>query len=353
MWEFDLTVVGAGIIGSMAAYFASVQMPGWRIALLDRSLVGSGTTSYSVGLDFPYGRSAAQRDIASESSRLFRELRALIPDLPIHDLPFFGVVSKERADQVLAGFTPNNVHLASEMDRDYLLRSYGDLKLSENQVVLSACQSSYGFPQRIAQALAHKFREAQRTVCWEGVEIHSLEAVEGGFVLHTGDGRIINSQRVLVATGPWLLHGPGEALARSAGVRIKKVAALHIDRCPKLHDPILFFFDEDAFLLPVYAGRRWLFSFTSQEWDCAPEISRLRINAEDRALALSILQRYCPSLTEYCNGGRVFCDAYTPDRLPIVTQDPEVPNLVVAGACAGSGYRLAPGIAAAALKQFC
>src|SRR5258708_7499154 len=136
MWEFDLAVIGAGIIGSMAAYFASAQMPGWRIALLDRSLVGSGTTSYSVGLDFPYGRSAAQRRIASESSRLFRELRALIPDLPIHDLPFFGVVSMERLDQVLAGFTPNNVHLASEMDREYLLPSYLDLKLSAHQVVL-------------------------------------------------------------------------------------------------------------------------------------------------------------------------------------------------------------------------
>jgi glycine/D-amino acid oxidase-like deaminating enzyme len=352
MEEFDLTIIGAGIIGSMAAYFASAQMPVWRTALLDRSVVGSGATLYSVGLDFPYGRSAAQREIASESIRLFAELRAEIPDLPIYELPFFGVVSKENLDGVLAGFALNGVRRADEADREHLLRSYPELKLSENQVLLTGCRASYGLPQRIAQILVDKFRESPGNVCWEGVEVQSLQAVEGGFSLHTGDGRTISSRRVLVATGPWMPRGPGGDAARDAGVRIKKVAAMHVDRPPQLDDPILFFFDEDSFLLPVHTARRWLFSFTSQEWDCAPEVSRLRISVEDRALALSILRRYYPSFAEHCNGGRVFCDAYTPERVPLVAASAEAPNLVLAGACAGSGYRLAPGIAVSALKQF-
>lgn len=351
MERFDLTVIGAGIIGSTAAYFAGARMPGWRIALLDRSVVGGGATLHSVGLDFPYGRTAEQREIARESIRLFGELRAEIPGLPIYDLPFFGVVSGENLERVLAGFALDGVREAGAAEKEQLLRSYPELKLSGNQVLLAGCGASYGFPQRITQTLVDRFRESVRNVCWEGVEVERLREVEGGFSLETGDGRTIESRRVLVATGPWMLRGPGEETARGAGVRIKKVAAMHLDRRPQPHDPILFFFDEDAFLLPVQAADRWLFSFTSQEWDCAPEVSRLRINEEDRDLALSILRRYCPSFAEHCNGGRVFCDAYTPTRVPVIASA-GVPNFVVAGACAGSGYRLAPGIAAAALKQF-
>jgi glycine/D-amino acid oxidase-like deaminating enzyme len=350
--QFDLTIIGAGIVGSAAAYFARARMPGWRVALLDRSVVGGGATLHSVGLDFPYGRSAAQKEIARESMRLFAGLRAEIPGLPIYDLPFFGVVSRENLRRVLGGFVLDGVHEADEAERRQLFGSYPELRLSGEQVLLAGCGASYGFPQRIAQTLVEKFKESGRNVCWEGVEVESLRAADGGYSLHTGDGRTIETRRVLVATGPWMLSGPGEEVSRGAGVRIKKVAAMHIDRPPRPQDPILFFFDEDAFLLPIHAAGRWLFSFTSQEWDCAPEISRLRISEEDRALALSILRRYCPSFVEHCNGGRVFCDAYTPERVPVVAASEGESNLVLAGACAGSGYRLAPGIAAAALKHF-
>lgn len=352
MGQFDLAIIGAGIVGSAAAYFARAQMPGWRVALLDRSVVGGGATLYSAGLDFPYGRSAAQKEIARESMRLFAGLRAEIPGLPIHDLPFFGVVSRENLRRVLAGFVLDGMREADEADKEQLLDSYPELRLSGEQVLLAGCRASYGLPQRIAQMLVEKFKESGRNVCWEGVEVESLRAAGAGYSLHTGDGRTIETRRVLAATGPWMLNGPGEEVSRGVGVRIKKVAAMHVDRSPRPHDPILFFFDEDAFLLPLYAAGRWLFSFTSQEWDCAPEISRLRISEEDRSLALSILRRYCPSFVEHCNGGRVFCDAYTPERVPVVAAGAGEPNLVVAGACAGSGYRLAPGIAATALRYF-
>lgn len=98
--------------------------------------------------------------------------------------------------------------------------------------------------------------------------------------------------------------------------------------------------------------QEWLYSFTSQEWDCAPEVSRLTITQKDRDLALSILNRYCPSFVRDCHGGRVFCDAYSQDRAPLVAQVPGMTNFVVAGAGSGSGYRLAPAIGIKALEHF-
>jgi glycine/D-amino acid oxidase-like deaminating enzyme len=352
MQEFDLAVVGAGIVGAMAAHLARQERAEWRILLVDRSLVGDGATRYSVGLDIPYGRNASQKQYSLLSTNIYRELTSAIPELPVHELPFFGIVGRESAQKVCAGFTTGDVRVATEREQVRLRESYPDLAISESQVLLTGCTARYGFPSLIASALVSRLKEGGLAECWEGVEVQSAHTCPGGGALVTNDGRRVVARRVLVATGPWLLRGPGDDFAGNAGVRIKKVAALHINRRPHPQDPVILFFDEDAFLLPVVQRREWIFSFTSQEWDCTPEVSLLRIGKEERDLALSILERYCPSFVQDCHGGRVFCDAYSQDRAPLVAQVPGMSNFVVAGASSGSGYRLAPAIGLKALEQF-
>ena len=351
MPEFDLVVIGAGIVGATAAYLARQQRAEWRILLVDRSLAGAGATLYSVGLDIPYSRNDPQKHYSRLSTAFYRELKTSIPELPLYELPLFAVVERERVNATCAGFTQEGIRQASEAERAQLHESYPDLTIQENQVLLTGCTASYAFPQLIVRDLLTRLTAGPLAECWEGVEIHSVQAEGEGFLLATNDGRSISARRVLVATGPWLLDGPGASVARDTGVRIKKVAAMHIKRRPSAGDPVVLFFTEDAFLLPVIQRQEWIFSFTSQEWDCAPEISRLRISKEDRDLALAILNRYCRSFVADCHGGRVFCDAYTRDFIPLVTRVCERPDFVIAGACSGSGYRLAPGIALEALAQ--
>jgi glycine/D-amino acid oxidase-like deaminating enzyme len=351
MYEFELVVIGAGIVGAVAAYLARQQRTPWRILLVDRSLVGTGATQYSVGLDIPYGRNSSQKHYSRVSTTIYRDLKTIIPELPIYELPFFGVVDREKANGTCARFTKDGIRKATERERAQLHESYQDLTIYENQILLSGCTASYGFPQQIVRALVTRLREARLTECWEGVEIHTVQTRGEGFSLATSDGRSISARRVLVATGPWLLVGPGNEVARDSGVRIKKVAALHVNRCPTAKDPVVVFFDEDAFLLPVIQRQEWIFSFTSDEWDCTPESSLLTIGKRDRDLALAILNRYCPSFLADCHGGRVFCDAYSRDLVPLVTRIQGRADFVIAGACSGSGYRLAPGIALDALSQ--
>jgi len=351
MPEFDLVVIGAGIVGTLAAYLAHQQRAEWRILLVDRSLVGTGATQYSVGLDIPYGRNDSQKHYSRLSTTIYRDLKTSIPELPIYDLPFFAVVAREKVNGTCAGFTKDDIRIASEAERAQLHESYPDLTIHEHQVLLTGCTACYGFPQMIVKALVARLREGPLAECWEGVEIQTVQAGGEGFLLATNDGRSISARRVLIATGPWLLNGPGDSVARDSGVRIKKVAALHVNRCPTAKDPVMVFFDEDAFLLPVIQRQEWIFSFTSEEWDCTPEVSRLRISKADRDLALTILNRYCRSFIPYCHGGRVFCDAYSRDFVPLVTRISERGDFVIAGACSGSGYRLAPGVALEALSQ--
>lgn len=349
---FDLAVIGAGILGTMSAYLASERKSDWRVALIDRSLVGHGATQYSVGFDRPYGRTPLQRKFSFQSTLVYRQLKAEMPNLPIHEVPLFGVTRKERVGEVMAGFTQAGVRPATEIEEKQLRQTYNDFTTSDDQILLTGCSGSYGFPGRVAEGIANRFKEKEFAECWEGVEIQSVAACGRRYVLSTSDGRTLSASRVLVATGPWILNGPGSLIARRTGIRIKKVVSLHVDRIPGPRDPAVFFFDDDAFLLPVPQRREWLFSFASQQWDCSPDISHLKITPEDRSFALSILSRYCPSFTEYCRGGRVFCDAYSRDWTPIIMPVPDHTDYMVVGAGSGFGYRMAPGIAMKALKQF-
>ncbi len=352
MSPFDLVVIGGGIIGSMTAYLARQKNPKWRILLVDRSLVSDGATKYSAGLDIPYGFNETQKEYSRLSTAFYRQLKKDIPELPFHELPLFGVVAKSRVEALCAGFTTENVRVATSSEAIQLYESYPDLAISEDQVLLTGCAATYGFPAITTSLIVNHLQQRQHVECWEGVEIRSVDTSADGLQLTTADGRTFAARRVIASTGPWLLAELTRASAAQAGVRIKKVAALHIDRSPSTRDPLLMFFDEDAFLLPVGQRRQWIFSFTSQEWDCPPEVSRLRVSNEDRQLALSVLNRYCPSFVSDCHGGRVFCDAYTPERVPLVTQVSGAANFVVAGAGCGSGYRLAPAVALKALEHF-
>jgi glycine/D-amino acid oxidase-like deaminating enzyme len=73
------------------------------------------------------------------------------------------------------------------------------------------------------------------------------------------------------------------------------------------------------------------------------------VSAADISAARDCLRRYSPALAGACRAGRVFCDAYSPDREPVVRALDETGRIVFAGAANGSGYRLAPAIASEAV----
>jgi glycine/D-amino acid oxidase-like deaminating enzyme len=152
----------------------------------------------------------------------------------------------------------------------------------------------------------------------------------------------------VLAPGPWLAAPAWRDRLARLDVRVKKVVALHIEQPPAAGDGVVVFHDEDAFLLPLHEQRRWLFSYTSQVWDVEPDRLTGSVSAADLADAREVLVRRAPRLAGAARSGRVFCDAYSPDREPLVRALDEEGRLVFAGAANGSGYRLAPAIAAEA-----
>jgi glycine/D-amino acid oxidase-like deaminating enzyme len=350
--DFDLAIIGAGIIGATTAYVAHLRMPEWHIALLDRSFVGDGATRYSAALDLPFGRNPRQRAMVARSVSFYRDLKARYPELPIREIPFVLVAHAKVITDVAAAFIDADLHPASAQELLHLHLKYPAFTLPQEYLVMVGSNARHSSAAGLTSALVCKACNDRNVECWEGTEVRQVENIPRGHALMLGDGRRIIAKRVVIATGPWTTTGPGGAFSQAAGIRIKKVAAMHIDYCPPPDAPVLYFAEADAFLLPLREQRKLLLSFTAQEWDCSPEISRLRIDPDDRALALSILNRYCPALMEDCSGGRVFCDAYSQDRAPFVARISTSHSLIVAGACSGSGVRLAPAIALEALDLF-
>jgi len=352
MKDFDLAIVGAGIIGATTAYLAHVRRPEWNVVLLDRSFIGDGATHYSAALDLPFGRTTRQRAMVARSVSFYRDLKARYPELPIREIPFAFVAPAKDISDAAAAFIDAGLHLASAQEWQQVRLKYPDLTLRQEYVAMMGNNVRHSSPTQLASALVNKACHDRNVQCWEGTEVRHIEDTPRGHTLIIGDGRRITAKRVVIATGPWLMSGPGGAFSQAAGIRTKKVAAVHIDWCPPPGAPVVYFAAEDAFLLPLQEQKKLLLSFTAQEWDCSAEISRLRIDPDDRSLALSILNRYCPALIERCSGGRVFCDAYSLDLAPFVARISTSHSPVVAGACSGSGVRLAPAIALEALELF-
>jgi hypothetical protein len=207
----------------------------------------------------------------------------------------------------------------------------------------------------MTRILARELRP--RITVRENVRVAGIETARtGGVVLRLGTGETLTVDRVVLAPGPWPADPAWAELLAPLGIRVKKVVALHIERRPGQDDPAVFFPDDDAFLLPLAHRGHWLFSYTCREWDVDPDDLHAGLSAGDVEQAAAVLRRYVPEPAVLSGGsaatavsGRMFCDAYSPDGEPLVRAlDAADGRIVFAGAANGSGYRLAPALAAAA-----
>jgi glycine/D-amino acid oxidase-like deaminating enzyme len=346
--SYDLVVVGAGIVGSAAAALA--VRSGGRVLLLDRSLVGRGATQYSAGIDVPLARAPWGRELVRAGESFYRDLREREPASAIFPLPLLWVVSESARAAFESAYCGPPPPAASAADVARARAHVPSWRIAPGAAVYAEARASIAYPVLVAEQLARAVAAAPGSAVWEGVQVEAVEAGAEGVRLTVHDGRRLAARRVLVATGPWLAR---EALGGGVApgtLRVKKIVALHLPHAPEPDAPGLVFFADDAYLVPLHRRGHWLFSFTSDEWDVAPEPAALAISARDRALARAILDRHAPALSELAVAGRVFCDAYTADRLPFVAAAGGG-RLAYASGGSGSGYRLAPGIAAAALAR--
>jgi D-arginine dehydrogenase len=334
--DVDIAVIGGGVIGCLVAREIITRAPRSRVAVIDRDVVASGATRRSAGLHFPRGATPRVREMADRSQTFYEELLGSEPLLPVHPLAMH-VLSSD----------------AATVERTYLGRAGlvpaqavpgGLVTAPQGTSVWTGRGCQYADVGALTEALARQLRP--RVAFREGTRVIAVEPGSSAVTLRLSTGETLGASKAVLAPGPWLADPAWRSLVEPLGARVKKVVALHVDRVPEAHAGAVVFEDQDAFLLPLHHRGHWLFSYTSQEWDVEPDDIAGGLSAAHLAEAHASLDRYAPGLAAHTTSGRVFCDAYSPAREPLVRALDESARVVFAGAANGSGYRLAPAIAA-------
>jgi glycine/D-amino acid oxidase-like deaminating enzyme len=340
---YDLAVVGTGIIGTMTAYRAVLRHPHWRVLVVGAGAPGSGATGMSAGFDIPSGRDARQFALASRSTSFYRELAAHHPELARRAVDVCWLVDESGQAALARTLHGSPPVPAGEQMEQRLSDVFPGFTKGLGKSLLISEPGAHAEPAQLAAVLLDQVRSLPGNAVWHGFTVRDIRRGGTSLDIRSYDGTSVTVRRAVIATGPWALDGPYGDVARAHGIRLKKVAAFHIPVASPPGAPALVFEDEDAFLLPQPDQRRWLFSFTSADWDCHPHSPKMRLGPHDRELALGILDRHVPGFSPLIAGGQVHCDGYAPDRLPVVVSADGPAVLAVGGA--GSGYRLAPAIA--------
>jgi D-arginine dehydrogenase len=339
MTDLDVAVVGAGIIGCLVARELIARSPGRSVAVLDRDAAGSGASGRSIGLHFPRGATPRVRNMAEESQRFYESLLGNDPTLPVYPLSMLVLSSDTEEHEVRTAYL-DGAHLTRTEPADGPLHR-------PTRWAWRGDGCHYADVPALVTALSRDLRPRVRFL--EGVAVRSVEPTDADVLLGLGTGLSLRVDAVVLAPGPWLDAPAWRAVLAPLGARVKKIVALHLDRVPEPGDRAVVFQDDDSFLLPLPHRGHWIFSHTCQDWDVDPDTLREGLSAADLAAALDCLGRHAPELVDRVAGGRVFCDAYSPDREPIIRAVDESGRIVFAGAANGSGYRLAPAIAARAV----
>jgi glycine/D-amino acid oxidase-like deaminating enzyme len=367
-------VVGGGILGSAVAHEIRARDAEALITLLDRDELGAGASGRSAGLHIPAGGTETVREMVVLSEGRYAKLAEEHPQLPLYPVGMAVVAAKSNAARLEAWALPGRLTPADpEPGVGSGLTSSADLReplggglvrVPEGCGVWNLEGCHYADVRGVARVLARELSPG--ITVRENVRVDGIETEGAEVVLRLGTGETLTVDRVVLAPGPWLGAPAWAGLLAPLGVRVKKIVALHLEHRPAEHDAGVYFPDDDAFLLPLAHRGHWLFSNTCREWDVDPDDLHAGLTADDVEHAREVLRRYVPgaAAAPAANGassgdgasaaapvlvsGRVFCDAYGPDGRPLVRTVDAAGRIVFAGAANGSGYRLAPALAAAA-----
>lgn len=327
--KYDIVIIGAGIQGLLIASDLVSLKKGIRLAIVEQNLRGQGATIRTAGFDVPGGKTPKIREMSAYSQHYYRQrFKRSGGYYPVRTLVHSN-------DEQLSSYFRSGVcrRVSDPLINDSFL------SFSHNQWVCSECYR--GDMHALLQDLTHHLAEHV-----DFYESHSVQTIcddAAGLHIHLSSGMSLQSVKCVLCPGPWVNSNAFAKYTSHFKIRTKKIVAFHLEAPLFQESQAHFFLDEDAFLLPMADNRYWLFSYTCQTWDVNPE-QRMTIFPEDIACASNIVSKYAVNAQPLVKSGRVFCDAYSENREPIIQIVNDFNNIIFAGAASGSGFRLAPAI---------
>lgn len=337
MEKTRIAVIGGGIVGCMIAYKILEEDPTIQLTLIDSSLIGSGATRYSAGVHFPVGYSERVRKLSIYSSNYYAKALEKKPNLPIYLIDF--IVAANYLDSIEVGSYCLGLKPLPSKNRPPIIADlYPNLMFWD---MLGCHVADVYF---LVQIISYELQKYTQLI--EGNKVISIVEKRELIQLKLSSGINLDFDYVVLAPGPWVNAIPFQTFTEQFAIRTKKVVAFHLKQYSQLNQA-MFFPMEDFFLVPLPHRGHWLLSYTCQQWDVDPiDCLQKNITINELNEVKILIEKFIPKFSKLVLSGRVFCDAYSLNKEPIVASVGKSSNRIIfAGACNGAGYRLAPGIA--------
>ncbi len=348
----DIAIIGAGIVGVMAAQKVLKKNPNANVLHLEQALSGSGATRFSAAFAPLFGRNESVLNMAIKSRHDYEVLKQTLPNLPMHEMPSYFIASEANLAKYNKKLDQSCTQIGSDVDWQSDIMQATGFNRGPEHTLLTHSVGSYSLPVDFLNVLIAQLNQHPNYALRQCLQLTSIEEHHEGYQITTSDGNTYQAKRVLIAIGPWFRDSPFVHAFDPMDIRLKKVMAFHIHKKPMNDARAVFYCDHDAFLLPIKQAGMWVYSYTCEQWDSKPDCNTLPINEKNLSTAKAVLQQIAPNFVSACAGGSSFCDTYTNCTTPIVQKSFVGDNMVAITGTGGSGFRLAPALAELALEKF-
>ena len=326
----DLVVVGGGIAGLTVALAASER--GLSVVVIDEPRLGAASRA-AAGMLAPSveGLPPAVQPLALEAREYFPRFLAELQTKANVDVAVAlnrnGILEVASSDEDLARLQARARDGAEALDR----RALAELEPALGTHAGALLHPTDGAVDNVTLMTTLDLAVARdRLIRRIQGNVASIELTGGRHVAWTGEGTRHEGKVLVLATGAWASGIPG--LPRNLPVRPLRGQLLRLDQLPVTHVAYV----AGGYLVP--RGTTLLVGATSEEAGFTNAVT-----GEGQMELLGIAQRAIPELAsarmvEHWAGLR----PVTPDALPILGRDPDIPGLIYACGFSRNGILLAP-----------
>jgi sarcosine oxidase len=347
MADYDVVVAGLGAMGSAAAYHLARR--GARVAAIERFEPGHDRGSshgQSRIFRLAYFEHPSYVPLLRRARDLWRELERVAEQKLLHAIgiveigpPGGSLVSGTLASSRLHDL-PHEV-----LDAADLMRRFPAFRVPADYI--GVAQPDGGFVQAEEVVRAHvALAKAEGAHIRVGETILSVEP-RGNGVRVTTDHGTVEAHTVVVAAGPWMkkllpdLAAPLRVTRQATGWFAPADQTLFLpDRFP-------------VFLLESRHGIHYGFPLHGQDGikiakhhhadeSVDPDLYDRHVGAADDALIRAALADHLPAANGLMLTSQTCLYTMTPDGDFVVDRVPEWPQIIVASACSGHGFKFAP-----------
>jgi sarcosine oxidase len=174
-------------------------------------------------------------------------------------------------------------------------------------------------------------------------KVQSVQSIAGGVRLDTDRGPI-EARTAIVAAGPWI----GQ-LVRDLPVRVtRQVMTWFSPREPALFEPsripvfLLASRHGNHYGFPSIDGRVKIAKHHHLDETADPDCVDRNVSAADEGAIRAALGEYIPAANGPLAAAKTCLYTVTPDHEFIIDRLPDAPNVIVASACSGHGFKFGP-----------